>query len=509
MGRIITFNTTRMGASHVKSGKPCQDYSLSWKSDDDKVFVCIVCDGHGGDTYVRSDIGSKLAAEISLKNIQEFIQCTPASLFLDTEAAITARPDENDDFFGKSKPENPSADLNESQLAQFNQDKSFRESVKEVAEQDSAFTTLFARIYVQWMNAINQDAENNPFSDAEKALLKDARIAKAYGTTLMAFVRTPLYWFAFHIGDGKLLCCDAALNWREPVPWDCNCFLNITTSLCLRDPLNSFRYAFSGKGDFPAAVMMGSDGIDDTWCTMERLQNFYSQTLSIFDEIGPEEALKQLGEYLPTLSAKGSRDDVSIAGIIDLDAIKSGVAAYSIRRLISSLMEEKNAREKDISALKGSKSELEEALKKLQDNHSGLLDMIKDFTRKLANINEEKAKREEELKSKTAELDKLNLMLKEKEDAYKSWATEAKEQKLKLDQECAEILTGVQTVAESYRQDWLRERESFEKANNQNMMEELNRKVQEMQKYNDEAIIGIRKADEQSPDNDIEDEQQQ
>ena len=172
-------------------------------------------------------------------------------------------------------------------------------------------------------------------------------------------------------------------------------------------------------------------------------------------------------------------------------------------------MEEKNAREKDISALKGSKSELEEALKKLQDNHSGLLDMIKDFTRKLANINEEKAKREEELKSKTAELDKLNLMLKEKEDSYKSWATGAKEQKLKLDHECAEILTGVQDVAESYRQNWLRERESFEKANNQNMMEELNRKVQEMQKYNDEAIIGIRKADEQSPDNDVEDEQQQ
>ena len=41
------------------------------------------------------------------------------------------------------------------------------------------------------------------------------------------------------------------------------------------------------------------------------------------------------------------------------------------------------------------------------------------------------------------------------------------------------------------------------------MMEEMNRKVQEMQKYNDEAIIGIRKADEQSPDNDVEDEQQQ
>ena len=508
MGRIITFNTTRMGASHVKSGKPCQDYSLSWKSDDDKVLVCIVCDGHGGDTYVRSDVGSRLAAEISLKNIQEFIQCTPASLFLDTEAAVTARPDENDSFFGNSKLERATADMSESQLAKYNQDKSFRESVKDILEQDSVFTTLFARIYVQWMNAINQDAQNNPFSDEEKSLLKDARIAKAYGTTLMAFVRTPLYWFAFHIGDGKLLCCDTALNWREPVPWDCNCFLNITTSLCLREPLNSFRYAFSGKGDFPAAVMMGSDGIDDTWCTLERLQNFYSQTLSIFDEIGPEEALKQLGEYLPTLSAKGSRDDVSIAGIIDLDAIKSGVAAYKIRRSISSIMEEKTAKEKDISALKGNRAELEVALKKLQENHSGLLDMIVDFTKKLANINEEKAKREAELKAKTAELDKLNLTLKEKEDSYKSWATGAKEQKLKLDAECAELLTGIQAIAESYYQDWLRERESFETANNLNMMEKLNRRVREMQQFNDEAIIGIRKADEQPADNAVEDEQQ-
>ena len=147
--------------------------------------------------------------------------------------------------------------------------------------------------------------------------------------------------------------------------------------------------------------------------------------------------------------------------------------------------------------MKGSKSELEETLKNLQDNHSGLLDMIVDFTRKLANINEEKAKREEELKSKTAELDKLNLMLKEKEDSYESWVAGAKEQKLKLDQECAEILTEVQIVAESYLKDWLREREFLEKTNNRNMMEELNRKVQEMQKFNDEAIIGIRKADEQ------------
>lgn len=506
MGHIITFNTTRKGASHDKSGKPCQDYSLNWKSDDDKVFVCIVCDGHGGDTYVRSNVGSRLAAEISLKNIQEFIKGTPASLFLETEAAVTARPDEDNGFFGNSKLERPTDDMSESELNKYNQDKSFRESVKEVLEQDSAFTSLFGRIYVQWQNAINQDAHDNPFSNAEKSLLKDARIEKAYGTTLMAFVRTPLYWFAFHIGDGKLLCCDEELNWKEPVPWDCNCFLNVTTSLCLKEPVNSFRYAFSGKGNFPAAVMMGSDGIDDTWGSMDKLQNFYSQTLSIFDKIGPEEAVKELEEYLPTLSAKGSRDDVSIAGIIDLDAIKRGVALYKIRRSISSLTEERTAKEKDISALKGCKSELEEEIKKIQDNHTCLMDMIADLTKKIANINGEKVKREDDLKSKKDEWSKLNLMIEEKEDSYKSWATGAKEQKLKLEAERDEILTGIRTIAESNHQDWLSERASYEKANKRITTEKQILRAQEMQPFSDEAIIGIRKADEQSSDNTIKDE---
>ncbi len=69
---IIVFNATKRGASHVKKGTVCQDYSLSYNSPDGNVQVAIVCDGHGGDTYVRSDVGSRLAAEIALANIQGF-----------------------------------------------------------------------------------------------------------------------------------------------------------------------------------------------------------------------------------------------------------------------------------------------------------------------------------------------------------------------------------------------------------------------------------------------------
>lgn len=88
MGRLITFDVTCMGASHVKNNKPCQDYSLSWHSDDNRVQVAIVCDGHGGDTYVRSDRGSRLAAEIALRNIRNAVSCMSPDLFMDKDANL-------------------------------------------------------------------------------------------------------------------------------------------------------------------------------------------------------------------------------------------------------------------------------------------------------------------------------------------------------------------------------------------------------------------------------------
>ena len=69
----IVFATSVLGASHVKDNKPCQDYSIAWRSEDSGAVVLIVCDGHGSDTYVRSDVGSRLAAEITLVAVKEFV----------------------------------------------------------------------------------------------------------------------------------------------------------------------------------------------------------------------------------------------------------------------------------------------------------------------------------------------------------------------------------------------------------------------------------------------------
>lgn len=467
MGQKVIFNMSKLGASHVKSGKPCQDYSLSWESEDKTTQVIIVCDGHGGDTYVRSDVGSRLAAEITLRNIQEFVNNTSPSLFLGKEGAVTARPAEEEDslFHKESKSE---AGLTESEMEQHAQDQAFYEAVKDIREQDYHFTRLFAGIYLQWMQAIKDDAAAHSFNDNEKSLLKTAKLVKAYGTTLIAYARTPLYWFAFQIGDGKLVCCDRYMKWTEPVPWDCNCFLNLTTSLCNSNPIPAFRYAFNGKGEFPVAVIMGSDGMDDSWGTTERLTNFYSQTLCIFTELGVEEGLKQLEEYLPRLSEKASRDDMSMAGIVDMDAIQTGVKIYTQQRELQKLEKEREQREAELinrsQTLQKLKEEVEFTACSIQK-----MDLEKEnWWKSMLNTRTEREQvirdTENDLIVKRAEVEQLISNLQELSNQYKEWESGFHKQEADINRICETLLQDATQQSRCALETWLQQKNVFEQS---------------------------------------------
>ena len=68
---ISAFSATGIGASHLKIGKPCQDYSAYLISG--KGAIAAVADGHGGESYFRSDRGAQFVVETAIKCIEEFI----------------------------------------------------------------------------------------------------------------------------------------------------------------------------------------------------------------------------------------------------------------------------------------------------------------------------------------------------------------------------------------------------------------------------------------------------
>lgn len=382
---FLVFATSIIGAGHIKTGKPCQDFSIAWQSEDKRSLAIIVCDGHGGDTYVRSDVGAKLAAEAALSTIKELIAGDP-DWILGKKGAVTAREADESLRYNTAVPGNL-ANLPETDQLRYTQRCTFVRQVRDIGEQDAIFEKLFRTIYEKWFDAIEKDENEKPFDNAEKEALGTRKIVKAYGSTLMAYVQTPLYWFAFHIGDGRVLACNRKIEWKQLVPWDTNCFLNYTTSLCNTNPVPSFRYAFDATGNFPSAVFCCSDGIEDSWGDYEvapkGLHDYYSKLIRVFHEDGKDSTMQKLEEFLPKLSEKGSKDDMSLAGYINLKAIANGIEIFrrkdeKLKRDndLEKLQREINSKKVELKSLKELLRETKESIEAINGNIKELSDII-------------------------------------------------------------------------------------------------------------------------------------
>ena len=298
------FNHTCIGESHIKSGKVCQDYSLTINLDG--LTAAVVCDGHGSQRYFRSDVGAKFAAETTDDLMKEFVADFDKSLIIGKKFT---------QCLAKHDPKNNTED----ELYPF-------------------FEQLFKSIITTWDQKIEQHAQDNPLTEKERELCEaqwidefenGIKIEKSYGCTLMAAVFTPEYWFAFHIGDGKMISLQEKPVFMEPIPWDDRCFLNKTTSLCDTEPLDEFRYCYCGDGSFPDAVFLGSDGIDDTFGEGENLAEFYIKIAKGIVENGEGKTLEDVEKLLPDLSKRGSQDDMSLAIVYDADKVSKNMSVYN------------------------------------------------------------------------------------------------------------------------------------------------------------------------------------
>lgn len=296
------------GESHKSSDKPCQDYAYA--ESNPGLSMAIVCDGHGGQRYFRSQMGSQFATEITREALRDYVENMALS-FKDKEQKSV--------YDGASFTSYSAANATNIQVD---------------CDAHKSLIWLFSSIISQWNLRITQHAMENDLSDwelnhveqkyldefQEKRKSEDATFEKTYGCTLMAYVQTPDYWFAFHLGDGKCISMrvvDDKLVCEQPIPWDERCFLNKTTSLCDSNALDEFRYCYQGDGEFPLAMFLGSDGMDDSYGDGYNLYNFYIQLFKIIIRNGEDKAKKELVKSLPIISKMGSKDDMSVASIYD------------------------------------------------------------------------------------------------------------------------------------------------------------------------------------------------
>lgn len=334
------FNCTCIGASHLAGEKPCQDFSLSEKLESGTV-IAIISDGHGGKAYFRSDKGARFACEVALQSVKTFLDSVDASLF-ENIGQIGVSTLASDSHPGK------------------------------MSDIETVLRHLASSIISQWRKKVSEDAGDTVLSEWEKAnveqkyidlLTNTSKLYRVYGCTLLAYVATPTYWFAFHIGDGKCLAFYDKENgkklWDEPVPWDEKCFLNKTTSLCEDNASEDFRFAAGGMSDIPVAVFLGSDGIDDSFSSNEALANFYIKILKEIVLSSHDKIIEDIEASLPILSRQGSQDDMSVACVYDMERLKSNIIAYS-KCQMQDVVTDIDRSEKRVSSLTERLSKLDE-----------------------------------------------------------------------------------------------------------------------------------------------------
>lgn len=348
MSKIVTFNKTVQGHLHIRKNVECQDASISFSEENERYYIAIISDGHGDSACLRSSRGSKFAVDIAKDALLEF-----AELILD----------ENGDI----KPEYIADLISPTQR---------KYKIKQITD----------IIVSKWYKAINDDLSNDPLTkedyekagDWNEAYRAGKRLEHIYGATLIAALRMKDYLILIQQGDGRcdVFYADASVD--QPIPWDDRCHENVTTSMCDDDVATSFRHCVINLSEKNViACYVGSDGVEDSFRSMEGTHSFYRKiTVDLFEK-GANDLEWYLAEFLPSFSESGSGDDVSIAGIVDLEAVEPYIETfrtnskrYDITEEIYSLEQRYNSMQRKHGILKKRAEEAKKALEDALKSHN-------------------------------------------------------------------------------------------------------------------------------------------
>lgn len=290
MYELISAST--QGFNHIKRGNPCEDYGKVFESELCRIFT--VADGHGDSNCPRSSFGSKTACEIAISEMANFC-----------------------------------SGINESRW-----DSKILAGGKDL---DALARQLISSIVVKWGKAVNEEFAANPLSEEERLECKryierydrGERLEHIYGTTLIAGLMTEKYLLLLQQGDGRCVVFHSDGSVSQPIPWDDKCFANVTTSLCDEDAIQRFRYCVVNLDENPIiACLAGSDGVEDSFFSMDLMHSYYRELLIYASESGVAELNAHLLETLPEFSQKGSGDDVTICGVVDKEKVAALVPAF-------------------------------------------------------------------------------------------------------------------------------------------------------------------------------------
>ena len=310
----------------VKNQKSLSSYvSVSVELKPHKTPFSLVCvsDGHGSSPHFWSDKGAEFAIQAAVEllaaSIDKVLDAMDASEYKKANKNLAKSYVKRwnrkcfeylcsvdlDDLKEKVKElETGETDIAKRYLDELHDLKKFAKDFNEIVSKNPMLTEE------------NQKEIGNLVNEFSKLSLKEI-----FGCTSVVYfqAKDSSKWYAFKIGDSDLF-VDFGDGFSKPIKDDPKCFLNETTSLCNSKASDSFCFPEEQFLDkVPVSVFASTDGVSNSFSSEEYLSRFYSQIQFSFDEDGEFIGERDIKNYIPELSERGSGDDVSIAGIVVYD----------------------------------------------------------------------------------------------------------------------------------------------------------------------------------------------
>jgi hypothetical protein len=248
--RRPAFATERIiGASHVRSGKPCQDDVGVWSVGD--IVAVAVADGHGSSKH--ADVGARLAVQVALETLARFA----------------------DDL---------------------GQHASSLTDVHRFAEHPF-------RVHVvrEWAARVRAKAgrEDVPLID--------------YGSTLLFALAAPEFLLIGQIGDGDVLLVGGERQVVTPIPPDPSAFADETPSLCLHEAWHALRVRVLPAPREETLLLLSTDGYSKSYASDKVFHQIGPDYLDLVRTDGLHGLAPHLRGFLEQVTTKGSGDDIAVA----------------------------------------------------------------------------------------------------------------------------------------------------------------------------------------------------
>lgn len=259
---LTFFTKTAIGYSHIKARKICQDFSASYH--DEERTILTACDGHGGNLYIRSHLGSKFASDAIVK---VFSQLKPSAFM--------------------------------------------RYGDTEIAEK------LRLQILCAWNGSVEQNYAENPFRQKETRLLSEKEMlqlkrnaAKAYGTTLNGAMVLRDKVICAGLGDGGIfLLRNDEIFPVFPENGEEETVANITYSMCQEDAYRHLKTAIYDLSEMDG-ILLCTDGVINPYRNLANFNESFVQPVSL---MAREERFAEIENFVIRLGTEiGIGDDVSL-----------------------------------------------------------------------------------------------------------------------------------------------------------------------------------------------------